>query len=428
MKVSIKSFFHTIINQINLHADNANNPYKLFGMFGSIAYPLYYFILSSNDIGHQILYLRLIATCLCLLLALKDYWPKNLLHYYPLYWYLTLLYCLPLLFTFLLLKAHFSDEAVLNTISVLVLSILLVDTVALIIILPIGILLGSLSFKLTGSEIFIPSHINPMIISCLSILVCAALFAHKREISQNEKLKTMRSLASSLAHEIRTPLASIQANIVGVKNYWPDLLTTYNLAKTAKLPVPLIRSSQMTLLEKSFYRIQREVDFANLVVNMLLFNVDLGKLNHTALEPCSMADCIHEALDRYPFADSERTLVEWKSEQNFMFNGKKILLVHVLFNLLKNSLHHIKLANKGSIRIFLHSNQHENRLHFRDTGSGVATKILPHIFEPFFSKTRHGSGVGLPFCKAVIESFNGKIACESIEGEYTEFILSFPKI
>jgi signal transduction histidine kinase len=51
---------------------------------------------------------------------------------------------------------------------------------------------------------------------------------------------------------------------------------------------------------------------------------------------------------------------------------------------------------------------------------------LPHIFDSFFTtESSTGTGVGLAFSKMVMQSHQGKIECASVEGEYTEFILSF---
>jgi len=80
-------------------------PYKLFGWFGVITYPLYHFLWGviyqesgvSTDIG-----LRLIATLLCTLLVFVEQWPKALRQFLPIFWYITILYCLPFLFSFLI--------------------------------------------------------------------------------------------------------------------------------------------------------------------------------------------------------------------------------------------------------------------------------------------------------------------------------------
>jgi signal transduction histidine kinase len=108
--------------------------------------------------------------------------------------------------------------------------------------------------------------------------------------------------------------------------------------------------------------------------------------------------------------------------------GDDILFTHVLFNLLKNALYYIRAASKGEISIWCEQNEKFNILHFKDTGLGMDKEVLEHIFERFFTRTRHGSGVGLAFCKLVMQSFGGDIICDSVKGEYTDFTLSFPKI
>jgi signal transduction histidine kinase len=142
---------------------------------------------------------------------------------------------------------------------------------------------------------------------------------------------------------------------------------------------------------------------------------------------CSVNNCIEQALQRYPFSEGERQLVHYDAAKNFVFHGNEMLLIHVLFNLIKNALYHIRAANKGLIRIWMTEISNHHQLHFLDTGAGISPQLMPYIFEHFFSKTYHGSGIGLTFCKAVMESFSGAIECYSIEKEYVEFVLKFPK-
>lgn len=69
-----------------------------------------------------------------------------------------------------------------------------------------------------------------------------------------------------------------------------------------------------------------------------------------------------------------------------------------------------------------------NSLYFKDTSTGIAPEVLPHIFESFYSKTARGTGVGLAFCKSTMREFGGDIVCESVEGEFTTFVLTFPVV
>ncbi len=102
----------------------------------------------------------------------------------------------------------------------------------------------------------------------------------------------------------------------------------------------------------------------------------------------------------------------------------------MLFNLLKNSLYYIKAAGKGRIFIRTEADTKKsmNTLIFKDTGKGIAKEILPNIFEPFFSRRHHGTGVGLAFCARVMEAHHGTIHCDSVEGEYVTFEMRFPHV
>lgn len=111
-----------------------------------------------------------------------------------------------------------------------------------------------------------------------------------------------------------------------------------------------------------------------------------------------------------------------------MFKGDELLIIHVLFNLLKNAIYYVRAAGKGNISIRIENGDKYNFLYFKDTGQGINAKVLPHIFERFFSRTYHGTGIGLAYCKLVMQNLDGDITCRSKEFEYTEFKLSFPKI
>ena len=101
------------------------------------------------------------------------------------------------------------------------------------------------------------------------------------------------------------------------------------------------------------------------------------------------------------------------------------MIVHILFNLMKNALYYIRAAGKGKIYISIKKKRKE--LVFEDTGQGISPKILPKIFNYFFSKTRSHAGIGLSFCKLAIRTIGGEIVCHSAEGKYTRFILTFPE-
>jgi len=128
-----------IIIKLNKHAEKIKYPYFLFGLFGIIAYPLYYvFWFYISPQGYESILIRSIAVLLCIPLLLINLWPSALKKYVTIYWYLALTYCLPFFFTYMLLSNGFSSGWVLNSLTGVVLAILLIDLVPLLIVLPIG--------------------------------------------------------------------------------------------------------------------------------------------------------------------------------------------------------------------------------------------------------------------------------------------------
>lgn len=258
----------------------------------------------------------------------------------------------------------------------------------------------------------------------------AEILKKEHEIVQ-QQLAVIKTLAATLAHELRTPLAAIKIGTSGIKDYLDDLTHAYKLAKEANLPVHEIFPAQFRLLESALDAIVDETYYANTIINMLWVNIEQLSVRQREFKRCSISHCLEEVLRRYPFQPGDKKLVRWEGNNDFVFMGNELLTVHVLFNLLKNAIYYVKAANKGdvegSIQIWLTQEKGFNLLHFKDLGKGISKAALPHIFDPFFTRTDHGTGIGLTFCKSVIESYGGTIVCHSTEGEFTEFVLSFPQ-
>jgi signal transduction histidine kinase len=255
----------------------------------------------------------------------------------------------------------------------------------------------------------------------------------------NERADSMKLMASSIAHELRTPLSAIHSAMGWVNEEMPKLMQVYRMAKAAGLDLPEIHPRRIKLFDRISADVSHEAESANNIINMLLVKLSQTNIALADLEDCSIRQCVEEALMRYPFSSEDhRSLIHWDPDSeakvkidfvsDFEFKGTSLLMNHILFNLLKNALHFIDDAGKGEIFISLKEDELENILIFRDTAKGIPEKDLSCIFERFFSKTLHGTGIGLAFCKQVMHSFGGRISCHSIEGEFAEFVLRFPKI
>ena len=244
-------------------------------------------------------------------------------------------------------------------------------------------------------------------------------------VETRHKLDGMTLVSASIAHELRTPLATISLNAVGLKTDLTDLIYAYQLAEKEGLPIRKFKSSYLNHLEDAPTLIEREARAAFTIIDMLLKNLQSTPMRgvHSRF---SINQCIQDALSRYPFKGEQRKLIHWQKNDDFMVEGSVELVTHVLFNLIKNALYYIAHASKGEIILWLTKDKDYNSVYFKDTGFGIAKDKLPFIFDRFFSQTPHGAGIGLTFCKMVMESLGGTIACESVEKEYTQFTLHFP--
>ncbi len=392
--------------------------YFAFGVFGIVNYLLFYIVwryISTES--YENLTLRIIATVLCTLLILYKYWPRYLKPWLPLYWYITLLFCLPFFFTFLLLKNNLSNVWLMSTTVVMVWLMLLVDWLSFVVLLFLGVLLAWVSYRLTTHGPLVEANYYGLIAQYFGSIAVVLIFARNKEVLSIVKLNTIKSIGASMAHELRTPLSTISLNLSGIKKRLPLLE-----GKSAA-----IDGEQKELLNKLCDNAELEARAAFNVIDMLLIKANATEISRDKFRQCSMTDCIDKALLRYPFDKDERSLLEWR-KVDFDFKGDELLMIHVLFNLFKNALYYIKAAGKGRVEIWCETTDGNNVLYFKDTGAGVSARILPNIFNQFFSKTAHGTGVGLYFCDIVMRSFGGDITCRSVEREYTEFTMRFPKL
>ncbi len=144
----------------------------------------------------------------------------------------------------------------------------------------------------------------------------------------------------------------------------------------------------------------------------------------------SMNSCVKKALDEYDFQANEKERIIFRDQGNFSFKRSKHFVKHVLFNLLRNSLQHA--GDHAVIQIwFGEGRSGSNQVHFKDNGVGISPDKLLHIFDSFRINHSSGTGIGLAFCRMVMDGMGGGIECRSALGQigwYTDIILTFPPV
>ncbi len=400
------------------------------GAMAFLGFPLFYWVWSVwFPQPYENLWLRLIGCLLGLGLILTPYWPAASKPYMPWYWFLALLYALPFFYAHHFLMNQASVISAMSLLCSIFLLVLLVDLLSLSILLVLGWGLAFLCYYLMSPTMYFGEEHVEMGLLIFFVVVAGSTVNYKTAMLQQQRLAGMAAAAGMIAHELRTPLLGIKSGAQAMATYSPMLFNAYNLAKKHGLLTSTTRENRVRQLEGVSERIISEIDYANTIIDMLLIKAGReNSLEYCVLEPCSMAECLEGAIARYPFQSaSTRALVTWQGD--FQFMGSKLLMQHVLFNLLKNALYVIATAQRGEITIWTEQTEKYNYLYFQDTAKGMSPLQLSRLFDHFYTTTFMGTGIGLSFCKLVMKRFGGGIDCKAQEGEnaYTTFTLSFPR-
>ncbi|MBZ2190166.1 HAMP domain-containing histidine kinase [Alcanivorax sp. JB21] len=419
--------------QESVHYSRYNAP--MIGVLGVITFPLYHYVWwLIIPQPYENLWLRMIGVVICVPLIFAAQWPKAMQRYFATYWILFLLYTLPFFFTYMLLRNDLSLIWSMSTMAALFFLVLAVYDWLLVILLTLaGSLLGWAGLLLT-TDVQDINTLTTLYFQQLPIyafvVIGGSIFNYNAQLVKEEKLNAHAAVGRNIAHELRTPLLGMKAATSGLVHYLPQLVDGHKAAMDAGLPVKPIRGTRLDKLRHAAERIDEEIDYSNTIIDMLLLSAGQTTIKQDSFSWHSINDTIERALDRFPFkSDRERHLVHWERGDDFAYYGSDLLVTHVLFNLIKNALHSVLSAGKGTIRIGTGRSRRYNRLIVMDTGPGIDQARIRQIFDYFYSSKTldQGAGLGLSFCKLVMESLQGKIHCESRLNEYTLFEMSFPR-
>jgi signal transduction histidine kinase len=222
------------------------------------------------------------------------------------------------------------------------------------------------------------------------------------------RLAYIGTLASGLAHEIRSPLNAMKLNL--------DLLNE-QLEKVSpdsrdefKTRIGII-GRELDGLQKlltDFLKFARPPQMMPLAtdVNDLLTQVsDLVepecRAKHIEIVKDFQKDLYPVSLDHHQFGRS------------------------VLLNLMTNAREQI--GEHGTITLRTRETPDNVEIHIEDNGGGVSPDNEKHIFELFFSTKEHGTGLGLPIARRIVQEHGGDLILENHPGKGAHFIVKLPK-
>ncbi len=394
---------------------------KYAGYFGLVAFSAFYFLrfTRTNAQPYEDVVFRLAGIVLFALLALKDRWPDRLKGYYIGYSYGVTLYGLPFFAILTALQRGGGVPSMSNIFIVLCLLVLLTDWRNTLAMLLLGTAAAVLAYIATATDPRIPMDLVAQLPAFALIVIGGSLFKFSTEqIDAERKLRATQALAGSIAHEMRNPLIRIKHNLERMQHALPPP-TTSGKAQA-------IDGAQADALYRHLAESEVAVKRGLQVIAMTLDEVSAKPVDHGAFVYLWAAEATRKALQEYAFeSEEEAERVRIQVDDDFTFRGDETAYLFVIFNLLKNALYYLPAYPR--VRVTLTVGQQQVTVH--DTGPGMTAAAAASLFQPFTSAGKTGgTGLGLAYCRRVMQAFGGEIFCESVEGESTQFALRFPPV
>lgn len=221
------------------------------------------------------------------------------------------------------------------------------------------------------------------------------LLAHGTEL---ERLRALGFLAASIAHEINNPLTYISGNLDLALRDCQGLHRSSDLVTAARA------------LEKKLGNARTGTNHvAQIVAGLLVFARSEDDSGKTADVTRSLDGAVRLAQ---AYA-SPRARLRWSPLELPPVIGQEGRLAQVFLNLIMNAAQAIEpgAPDSNSITIAARSDEHTVTVEIADTGGGIAPGDIERVFDAFFTTKPpgQGTGIGLSFCKEVVEQAGGSI-------------------
>ncbi|MGZ3651289.1 MAG: ATP-binding protein [Bdellovibrionota bacterium] len=235
-----------------------------------------------------------------------------------------------------------------------------------------------------------------------------SILDREAQIVVQDRLASIGLLASSLAHEIGTPLGVIRGRAEYLEMKLKD---NPEAVKTASV-------------------ITSQIDRVSKLIRSLL-NLARGEIRKP-VEPVSPKEILLE-LGELMGHELRRNEIDFRVDvvDGLQVKAESGPLHQVLLNLLVNSVHAIEASPKKShfIRVTADDRGSNWAIKLVDSGCGIPEANLKKLFQPFFTTKDIGKGTGLGLATSfrLVESWHGKIEVQSPPGQGAEFTIVLPK-
>ncbi len=226
-----------------------------------------------------------------------------------------------------------------------------------------------------------------------------------------EKEMMRRNFVSMVSHELKTPLAAMQQNLIVLLE-----------GMVGNIPEKVDE-----ILKRMYVRIKGLISLIGEWLD--LSRIESGEMINR-MEELNIKAVLVDVVDMLqPLAKEKHVSLHLRIHNDVLsIQGDTETLKLLFTNLIHNGIKYNREG--GHLDISLKSDDQEVKIFVKDTGIGIPKEKLPLIFEQFFRvknrKDIEGSGLGLSIAKKIVEIHSGSIEVESKQGVGTMFTVSLP--
>ena len=265
-----------------------------------------------------------------------------------------------------------------------------------------------------------------------------------QQLTQSEKMASLGQMVAGVAHQLNTPLAFSQNNVLMVKEALGGMDLPMKVAARMSMILRGVEGDKVTLkvaqLKANLDKLENgAVDVAMLqemladvldgigqMSEMVVNLRDFTRLDRSATANADLNKSLHTVayIAKTVIPKNIELIEDYGDVPEVECNPSQ--LNQVFLNLINNAAHAIDGPGRIMIRTMAAGDR--VRIEIHDTGRGIPDDVLPHIFELYFTTkpAGEGTGLGLAIAKDIVTQHGGDIEVTTGAGAGTTFVVTLP--
>ena len=238
------------------------------------------------------------------------------------------------------------------------------------------------------------------------------LILSQGRVHHASKMASLGEMASSIAHEINTPMQTINLIAQRVQRQLKKEVIAEDIdASMSKITTSVTKISEIIDSLRKVSRDSTDDDFSDTSIQELL------------------QDTINMTEERFKVNNIDFSIIYHDTSENTLIQCQRLQISQILINLLNNAYDAIQSCDQKWIKIDIQQIHDRVRFSISDCGKGIAIEILEKIFEPMYTtkEVGKGTGLGLSISRDIVLKHNGLIYIKK-ESPNTCFVLELPII